>query len=260
MIQLYPYAESNMSKLRKLEQESKELNALFDKALLSSSKEEKQNALIQFQSSKLMQNETKLRNFIDPIHPVVALIVLATKTLPAKIESLKSKAALIQIQLNAENDEVLENDSLSNSESVIDVSSVEETIVSNIGAREEITPETTPVQETNPKLLALEKVKEALKPYVDTTKARTSEYYYGMVGTFFSYVGMSGYSKTTKLDTLDKFFANLKTDNAPELDAQDIKILTTGYLGNALNPLLEDEIVGHQLKELLKIESLTNSL
>lgn len=75
-----------------------------------------------------------------------------------------------------------------------------------------------------------------------------------------SYIGLSGYTKTQKLDALNKLFDNFETDNTSELDEQDIAILTTGYLGNALNPLLEDEAVGQKLKELLKIESQTNKL
>ncbi|ARB91515.1 Dot/Icm T4SS effector Ceg19 [Legionella longbeachae] len=251
-----------MHKLRELEQESKELSILLDNALLSNSREEKEIALTELENSELMKNANQFRIFIDPEHPIVSLIKLASVTLPEKINELQKKARLVRHQLDAEKDTKIIEDSILETaavieEPIIDVKDEVITVDKDITAPKDI-------EEINPKLEMLLKVKAGLKSYVEATENRTSEYYYGKVGTFFnymgSYIGLSGYTKTQKLDALNKLFSNFETDTVSELDEQDIAILTTGYLGNALTPLLEDELVGQKLKELLKIESLTNQL
>ncbi|WP_115705711.1 Dot/Icm T4SS effector Ceg19 [Legionella sainthelensi] len=249
-----------MHKLRELEQEAKDLSILLDHALLSNFREEKESALAELDNSELMKNANQFRIFIDPEHPIVSLIKLASVTLPEKINELQKKARLVQHQLDAEKDIKTTEDSILETvtvkeEPIIDLKDEVITVEKDIPKVIEV---------INPKLEMLAKVKEGLKSYIETTENRTSEYYYGKVGTFFnymgSYIGLSGYTKTQKLDALNKLFDNFETDNTSELDEQDIAILTTGYLGNALNPLLEDEAVGQKLKELLKIESQTNKL
>ncbi|KTD61463.1 coiled-coil protein [Legionella santicrucis] len=237
-----------MHKLRELEQEAKDLSILLDHALLSNFREEKENALTELENSELMKNANQFRIFIDPEHPIVSLIKLATVTLPEKINELHKKARLVQLQLDAEKDVTITEDSILETGAVIEepITDLKNEVIS-------VEKDTT-----------VPKVKEGLKSYIETTENRTSEYYYGTVGTFFnymaSYVGMSGYTRTQKLDAIDKLFKNFETTKVSELDEQDITILTTGYLGDALKPLLEDESVGQKLKELLKIESATNKL
>ncbi|KTD11191.1 coiled-coil protein [Legionella gratiana] len=249
-----------MHKLRELEKEAKELDILLDDALLSNSRERKENALAELKSSELIINANQLRIFIDHEHPIVSLIKLATVILPKKINELQKKALLVQHQLDAEKD--VQEDSILDAVEVKDEPLMELTDEAITVEKDITVPKT--IEVINPKLEILAKVKEGLKSYIETTESRTSEYYYGMVGTFFnymgSYVGMSGYTKTQKLDAINKLFKNFETDEVSELDEQDITILTTGYLGNALNPLLENESVGQKLKELLKLESPSNKL
>ncbi|KTC83491.1 Dot/Icm T4SS effector Ceg19 [Legionella cincinnatiensis] len=251
-----------MHKLRELEQESKELSILLDNALLSNSREEKESALIDLKNSELMNNATQLRIFIDPEHPIVSLIKLASVTLPEKINELHKKARLVQHQLDAEKDVKIIEDSVLETVAVKDEPIID--LKNEVIAVEKDVTAPKVIAAINPKLEMLAKVKEGLKSYIESTENRTSEYYYGTVGTLFnymaSYVGMSGYTRTQKLDAIDKLFKNFETDKVSELEEQDITILTTGYLGDALNPLLEDESVGQKLKELLKIESSTNKL
>ncbi len=238
-----------MSKLRALEKEANELALILDQALLSQSTEVKRRALSQFENSELIQNKDQLRIFLDPEHPIVSLIKLATKTLPEKIENLQKKVRLLEIQLTAENDETLD-ESISDSESVDYDNDIEE---------ENVVPVTVThqehVSETDTRAVAIARLREALKPYIDSTQERTYEHYYGMAGTLFSFFGAAGYSKTDKLNAITKLFQNLETEGAEPLNDTDKDILTTGVLGTTLMPLLEDEHIGSELKALLSIKT-----
>lgn len=238
-----------MSKLRALEKEANELAIILDQALLSQSIEVKRRALSQFENSELIQNKDQLRIFLDPEHPIVSLIRLATKILPEKIENLQKKVRLLEIQLTAENEETLD-ESISDSESVDYDNDIEE---------ENVVPVTVthqePVSEPEPRIVAIARLREALKPYIDSTQERTYEHYYGMAGTLFSFFGAAGYSKTDKLNAITKLFQNLETEGAEPLNDTDRDILTTGVLGTTLMPLLEDEHIGSELKAMLSIKT-----
>ncbi|HIG0328076.1 TPA: Dot/Icm T4SS effector Ceg19 [Legionella pneumophila] len=238
-----------MSKLRALEKEANELALILDQALLSQSIEVKRRALSQFENSELIQNKDQLRIFLDSEHPIVSLIRLATKILPEKIENLQKKVRLLEIQLTAENEETLD-ESISDSESVDYDNGIEE---------ENIVPVTVthqePVSEPDTRSVAIARLREALKPYVDSTQERTYEHYYGMAGTLFSFFGAAGYSKTDKLNAITKLFQNLETEGAEPLNDTDRDILTTGVLGDTMRPLLEDEHIGNELKDLLSIKT-----
>lgn len=238
-----------MSKLRALEKEANELSLILDQALLSQSIDVKKRALSQFENSELIQNKDNLRVFIDSEHPIVSLIRLATKILPEKIENLQKKVRLLEIQLAAETEETLD-ESNSDSESVdydngIDV----ETVVPVTVTHQEH------VSEPDTRSLAIARLREVLKPYIDSTQERTYEHYYGMAGTLFSFFGAAGYSKTDKLNAITKLFQNLEGDGAEPLNDTDRDILTTGVLGTTLKPLLEDEHIGNELKDLLSIKT-----
>ncbi|HAT7920982.1 TPA: Dot/Icm T4SS effector Ceg19 [Legionella pneumophila] len=238
-----------MSKLRALEKEANELALILDQALLSQSIDVKKRALSQFENSELIQNKDNLRVFIDSEHPIVSLIRLATKTLPEKIENLQRKVRLLEIQLAAETEETLD-ESNSDSESVdydngIDV----ETVVPVTVTHQEH------VSEPDTRSVAIARLREVLKPYIDSTQERTYEHYYGMAGTLFSFFGAAGYSKTDKLNAITKLFQNLEGDGAEPLNDTDRDILTTGVLGTTLKPLLEDEHIGNELKDLLSIKT-----
>ncbi|BCZ96779.1 hypothetical protein LEG80045_10350 [Legionella pneumophila] len=238
-----------MSKLRALEKEANELALILDQALLSQSIDVKKRALSQFENSELIQNKDNLRVFIDSEHPIVSLIRLATKILPEKIENLQKKVRLLEIQLAAETEETLD-ESNSDSESVdydngIDV----ETVVPVTVTHQEH------VSEPDTRSLAIARLREVLKPYIDSTQERTYEHYYGMAGTLFSFFGAAGYSKTDKLNAITKLFQNLEGDGAEPLNDTDRDILTTGVLGTTLKPLLEDEHIGNELKDLLSIKT-----
>ncbi|CZG53205.1 coiled-coil protein [Legionella pneumophila] len=238
-----------MSKLRALEKEANELALILDQALLSQSIDVKKRALSQFENSELIQNKDNLRVFIDSEHPIVSLIRLATKILPEKIENLQKKVRLLEIQLAAETEETLD-ESNSDSESVdydngIDV----ETVVPVTVTHQEH------VNEPDTRSLAIARLREVLKPYIDSTQERTYEHYYGMAGTLFSFFGAAGYSKTDKLNAITKLFQNLEGDGAEPLNDTDRDILTTGVLGTTLKPLLEDEHIGNELKDLLSIKT-----
>ncbi len=238
-----------MSKLRALEKEANELALILDQALLSQSIDVKKRALSQFENSELIQNKDNLRVFIDSEHPIVSLIRLATKTLPEKIENLQKKVRLLEIQLAAETEETLD-ESNSDSESVdydngIDV----ETVVPVTVTHQEH------VSEPDTRSVAIARLREVLKPYIDSTQERTYEHYYGMAGTLFSFFGAAGYSKTDKLNAITKLFQNLEGDGAEPLNDTDRDILTTGVLGTTLKPLLEDEHIGNELKDLLSIKT-----
>ncbi|HFD2301351.1 TPA: Dot/Icm T4SS effector Ceg19 [Legionella pneumophila] len=238
-----------MSKLRALEKEANELSLILDQALLSQSIEVKRRALSQFENSELIQNKDNLRVFIDPEHPIVSLIILATKTLPEKIENLQKKVRLLEIQLTAETEETLD-ESNSDSESVdYDNGIDEETVVPVTVTHQEH------VSEPDARSVAIARLREALKPYIDSTQERTYEHYYGMAGTLFSFFGAAGYSKTDKLNAITKLFQNLEGDGAEPLNDTDRDILTTGVLGTTLKPLLEDEHIGNELKDLLSIKT-----
>ncbi|HHP7843784.1 TPA: Dot/Icm T4SS effector Ceg19 [Legionella pneumophila] len=238
-----------MSKLRALEKEANELALILDQALLSQSIDVKKRALSQFENSELIQNKDNLRVFIDSEHPIVSLIRLATKILPEKIENLQKKVRLLEIQLAAETEETLD-ESNSDSESVdydngIDV----ETVVPVTVTHQEH------VSEPDTRSVAIARLREVLKPYIDSTQERTYEHYYGMAGTLFSFFGAAGYSKTDKLNAITKLFQNLEGDGAEPLNDTDRDILTTGVLGTTLKPLLEDEHIGNELKDLLSIKT-----
>lgn len=238
-----------MSKLRALEKEANELALILDQALLSQSIDVKKRALSQFENSELIQNKDNLRVFIDSEHPIVSLIRLATKILPEKIENLQKKVRLLELQLAAETEETLD-ESNSDSESVdydngIDV----ETVVPVTVTHQEH------VSEPDTRSVAIARLREVLKPYIDSTQERTYEHYYGMAGTLFSFFGAAGYSKTDKLNAITKLFQNLEGDGAEPLNDTDRDILTTGVLGTTLKPLLEDEHIGNELKDLLSIKT-----
>ncbi|HAT7747972.1 Dot/Icm T4SS effector Ceg19 [Legionella pneumophila] len=238
-----------MSKLRALEKEANELALILDQALLSQSIDVKKRALSQFENSELIQNKDNLRVFIDSEYPIVSLIRLATKILPEKIENLQKKVRLLEIQLAAETEETLD-ESNSDSESVdydngIDV----ETVVPVTVTHQEH------VSEPDTRSVAIARLREVLKPYIDSTQERTYEHYYGMAGTLFSFFGAAGYSKTDKLNAITKLFQNLEGDGAEPLNDTDRDILTTGVLGATLKPLLEDEHIGNELKDLLSIKT-----
>ncbi|HAT2037645.1 TPA: Dot/Icm T4SS effector Ceg19 [Legionella pneumophila subsp. pneumophila] len=238
-----------MSKLRALEKEANELALILDQALLSQSIDVKKRALSQFENSELIQNKDNLRVFIDSEYPIVSLIRLATKILPEKIENLQKKVRLLEIQLASETEETLD-ESNSDSESVdydngIDV----ETVVPVTVTHQEH------VSEPDTRSVAIARLREVLKPYIDSTQERTYEHYYGMAGTLFSFFGAAGYSKTDKLNAITKLFQNLEGDGAEPLNDTDRDILTTGVLGATLKPLLEDEHIGNELKDLLSIKT-----
>ncbi len=238
-----------MSKLRALEKEANELALILDQALLSQSTEVKRRALSQFENSELIQNKDQLRIFLDLEHPIVSLIRLATKILPEKIENLQKKVRLLEIQLTTENEETLD-ESNSDSESVdYDNGIDEDTVVPVTVTHQEH------VSEPGARSVAIARLREALKPYIDSTQERTYEHYYGMAGTLFSFFGAAGYSKTDKLNAITKLFQNLEGDGAEPLNDTDRDILTTGVLGTTMKPLLEDEHIGNELKDLLSIKT-----
>ncbi|HAT1882182.1 TPA: Dot/Icm T4SS effector Ceg19 [Legionella pneumophila] len=239
-----------MSKLRALEKEANELALILDQALLSQSTEVKRRALSQFENSELIQNKDQLRIFLDLEHPIVSLIRLATKILPEKIENLQKKVRLLEIQLTTENEETLD-ESNSDSESVDYDNGIDEDTVVPVT----VTHQEPVVSEPGARSVAIARLREALKPYIDSTQERTYEHYYGMAGTLFSFFGAAGYSKTDKLNAITKLFQNLEGDGAEPLNDTDRDILTTGVLGTTMKPLLEDEHIGNELKDLLSIKT-----
>ncbi|HAT8124016.1 TPA: hypothetical protein I9Y68_000221 [Legionella pneumophila] len=239
-----------MSKLRALEKEANELALILDQALLSQSTEVKRRALSQFENSELIQNKDQLRIFLDLEHPIVSLIRLATKILPEKIENLQKKVRLLEIQLTTENEETLD-ESNSDSESVDYDNGIDEDTVVPVT----VTHQEPVVSEPGARSVAIARLREALKPYIDSTQERTYEHYYGMAGTLFSFFGAAGYSKTDKLNAITKLFQNLEGDGAEPLNDTDRDILTTGVLGTTMKPLLEDEHICNELKDLLSIKT-----
>lgn len=156
---------------------------------------------------------------------------------------------LLELQLAAENEETLD-ESISDSESVdYDNGIYGENVVPVTVTHQE------PVSEPDTRSVAIARLREALKPYIDSTQERTYEHYYGMAGTLFSFFGAAGYSKTDKLNAITKLFQNLETEGAEPLNDTDRDILTTGVLGTTMMPLLEDEHIGNELKDLLSIKT-----
>lgn len=89
---------------------------------------------------------------------------------------------MLEIQLAAETEETLD-ESNSDSESVdydngIDV----ETVVPVSVTHQEH------VSEPDTRSVAIARLREVLKPYIDSTQERTYEHYYGMAGTLFSFL------------------------------------------------------------------------
>lgn len=101
----------------------------------------------------------------------------------------------------------------------------------------------------------VEKLKDSFKDYINTLKSRGSDYSYGKVESLFSYVGLSGYSKTQKLNAIDHLINQFEGEDAEPLNATDIGALTSGSLGKLVETLLKDKDLGADLKDKLNIKS-----
>ncbi|AUH72549.1 hypothetical protein CAB17_11110 [Legionella sainthelensi] len=105
------------------------------------------------------------------------------------------------------------------------------------------------------KIRIVKKLKDSFKDYINTLNNRGSDYSYGKVESFFSYVGLSGYSKTQKLDAIEHLINQFEDEDAEPLNATDIGALTSGSLGKLVETLLKDKELGADLKDKLNIKS-----
>lgn len=221
-----------MHRLFELEQEFKDLDVLFDKALMTSSMSEKEEALEKFRASEL-DGITKAAMLVYAHEfGITARLIKITNTLPDQIEKLKQKVRLVEIQVNAEytEDEHFEPQ--------------EQIMVPPVAAPTDTQPKAS-------RVVAIERFKESLNPYIDTTSARTTEYSWGIIEYVGSFFGASGYSKTDKLDAITHLFEKLENSDNPVLSDKDKAVLTTGTLGTAVNLWMADPVIGEELTGLL---------
>lgn len=68
-------------------------------------------------------------------------------------------------------------------------------------------------------------------------------------------MGLSGYSKTQKLDAIEHLINQFEDEDAEPLNATDIGALTSGSLGKLVETLLKDKELGADLKDKLNIKS-----
>ncbi|WP_133134342.1 hypothetical protein [Legionella santicrucis] len=117
--------------------------------------------------------------------------------------------------------------------------------------------ESPKVEETALRIKArkLEKLKDGFKDYINTLNNRDSNYSYGKVESLFSYVGLSGYSKTQKLDAIEHLINQFEYEDAEPLNKTDIGALTSGTLGKVVETLLSDKELGADLKDKLNLKS-----
>lgn len=262
-----------MHKLLEYEKEYENLDKILVEAIRSESIVEKQEALSKFNNSELIKykhTESSLMVLAQEFGVTVRLMKIA-KNLPGKIEDLKAKAQTLEYHLEVSNrtheisehsefnitnqynereDGIVSFDKVSESEIIdSDLVTEDEDNIVNVS-------DIKPVEESDSKSKVIARLKEALQPYRNTTEERQYEYYYGMVGSVLGFFGKGGYSKTEKLNAIDKLVQNLETEDAEPLTEKEIAILTTGILGSTvINPLLEDEHIGSELKELLTIKT-----
>lgn len=96
--------------------------------------------------------------------------------------------------------------------------------------------------------------KASLKPYIDKTNDRTTEYSWGTIEYMGSFFGVSGHGKSQKLSSLTEIIKSLEAKSTSVLGNPHKLRLTTRTLGDAFNPWLDDPVIGEELKRLLLIE------
>ena len=221
-----------------LEQECKDLMVLVDTALASSLISEKENALEQFRNSELSGiDQGRMMYYAMEFGPTARLINI-TKNLPIQIAALEKKLRLIEIQINAEN---------TSSQAIAEIQTVP--LVEPVTTVMDLEPQETPSE--NPRSVAIQQFRDSLKPYIDTTSARTTEYSWGLIEYAGSFFGLSGYSKTEKLDAIEHLLEQLENPEHRVLSVKDQAVLTTGTLGTGINQWLNDPIIGSDLNKLL---------
>ncbi|MBL7481062.1 Dot/Icm T4SS effector Ceg19 [Legionella bononiensis] len=230
-----------MHKLIELEQEYKDLAVLVDKALASSLISEKEHAMEQFRNSELSGiDQGSLIYYAHEFGPTVRLINIS-KNLPVQIAALEKKIRLIEIQINAEN---------TSSQSIAEIQT--EPRAEPIATVMDPGPEES--QSEHPRSAAIERFRESLRPYIDATSSRTTEYSWGLIEYAGSFFGLSGYSKSEKLAAIDHLLEQLENPEHRVLSERDKAVLTTGTLSAGVSGWLNDPIIGADLNELLTAE------
>jgi len=249
-----------MSKLRELEKEALDLHEIVDKALTSNNMEDREYAREAVENSELFRSEGNFRRYIDERYPIVQLIKLATKTLPAQIEALNKKLRLLEVQLDSESS--ISHDSAGTSASDFEdfSSSLESEYVLDLSTSNSLDEVGALSQEESFEDVAsiplVDLLNDALDPYIKTLEARTNEYSYGAIEYTGSFFGLSGYSKTEKLaaiESLQNVVEAIDRNEAIEpLDDRTIDVLTSGDLGNKyINPLKDDSDLAECLSAAL---------
>ncbi|KTD43260.1 Dot/Icm T4SS effector Ceg19 [Legionella quateirensis] len=227
-----------MHKLLELEQEFKDLVVIVDNALASSLISEKENALEQFRNSELSGiDQGSMIYYAHQFGPTVRLINI-TKNLPVQIAALEKKIRLIEIQLTAENTSIQDIAEIQTEPRVEPITTVMDPV-----------PEET--QSVNPRSVAIERFRESLRPYIDATSSRTTEYSWGLIEYAGSFFGLSGYSKSEKLAAIDHLLEQLEHPENRVLCEKDKAVLNTGTLSSGITPWLNDPTIGADLNELL---------
>lgn len=240
-----------MHKLQEYEQEYNRIKNLFNEALKSNSREEKEYAIREFNESlKGLSPGT----FLAAAHEFGATVkwIDMAKALPRKIQQLEKLERLVQIQLDAE-----DTATIGFGEESVEVD--DELLVENRSVVVD-EPVVAPEPTDDPRLTAISAFKEAIQLQINRLNARTSEYSWGTIEYVGSFFGASGWSKTDKVTALTNLLLRFDNKDAPELSDKDIAVLLNKTSGDAISPWLEHPIIGAELTELLTTSSNRNQL